>query len=70
MFNLDLPKIGMTTDKKSVYLQPRSIKDCNPGVGEFEGLAEPKSPLHSKDYRPGAQKGKKKTGDGVIFSSF
>jgi hypothetical protein len=38
----DLPNIGMKKDETSLYLPPRNIKDCHPGVGQFDELAEPK----------------------------
>jgi hypothetical protein len=61
-FSRYLVKIGMKTDEISVYLQPRNIKDCHPGVGEFDGLAKPKFFLQPEDYRAGAQNRSKKTG--------
>ena len=58
VFNRNLLKIGMKTYEISVFLQPRKMKKCNPGVGELRGWE--RTSIAIKDYRAGAQNGIKR----------
>ena len=51
----DLPNVDMKTDETGLYLPPRNIKECHPGVGEFYELTEPKFLHQPKAYQAAAQ---------------